>query len=91
MEYGFDGVIVGYATNMDLVKHYCEVFGAEHIAMLHPNQIAIYENEAANIRKVFPLPVFQIQKNSFLLKHEPCVSVTVLYCKDKFNVLKDTA
>ncbi len=53
MEYGFDGVIVDYAANMDLVKHYCEVFKAEHIALLHPNQIAVYENEAADIRKVY--------------------------------------
>lgn len=53
MEYGFDGVIVGYAANEDLVKHYCEVFKAEHIAMLHPFQIAIYEKEAADIREVY--------------------------------------
>ena len=53
MEYGFDGVIVGYAANMDLVEHYCKVFKAEHIAMLHPYQIAVYENEAADIRKVY--------------------------------------
>lgn len=53
IEYGFDGVIVGYAANEDLVKHYCEVFKAEHIAMLHPFQIAIYEKEAADIREVY--------------------------------------
>ena len=41
VEYGFDGVIVGYAVNADLIKYYCEVFRAEHIAMLHPFQIAI--------------------------------------------------
>lgn len=38
---------------MDLVNHYCQVFNAEHIAMLHPYQIAIYENEAADIRRVY--------------------------------------
>ena len=53
MEYGFDGVMVGNAANMDLVRHYCEVFIAEHIAMLHPYQIAIYENEADDIRNVY--------------------------------------
>lgn len=53
MEYGFDGVVVGNAANMDLVNHYCQVFKAEHIAMLHPYQIAIYENEAADIRRVY--------------------------------------
>lgn len=53
MEYGFAGVIVGYAAKADLVKHYCEVFKAEHIAMLHPFQIAIYEEEAAQLREVY--------------------------------------
>lgn len=53
VEYGFDGVIVGYAANMDLVKHYCNVFKAEHIALLHPFQIAIYEEESAALREVY--------------------------------------
>lgn len=43
---------VGYATNMDLVNHYCNVFKAEHIAMLHPFKIAIYEEEATELREV---------------------------------------
>ena len=47
MEYGFDGVFVGNAANMGFVRHYCEVFKAEHIAMLHPYQIAIYEKKEA--------------------------------------------
>lgn len=38
---------------MDLVNHYCSVFKAEHIAMLHPFQIAIYEEEAAELREVY--------------------------------------
>jgi hypothetical protein len=53
VEYGYEGVIVGYAADMSLVKHYCETFHAEHIAMLHPFQIAIYENESAEIRRVY--------------------------------------
>lgn len=52
-EYGFDGVVVGNAANMELVEHYCKVFGAEHIAMLHPFQIAIYEKESAELREVY--------------------------------------
>ena len=51
VEYGFGGTIVGYAANMDLVNHYCSVFKAEHIAMLHPD--AIYEEEAAELREVY--------------------------------------
>lgn len=47
------GVIVGHAVNEDLVKYYCEVFNAEHIAMLHPFQIIIYEDEAAKLREVY--------------------------------------
>ena len=53
VEYGYDGVIVGNAANRELVNHYCRVFKAEHIAMLHPYQIAIYEKEAAEIRRVY--------------------------------------
>lgn len=50
--YGFGGTVVGYAANMDLVNHCCSVFRAEHIAMLHSFQIAIYE-EAAELREVY--------------------------------------
>ena len=53
VEYGYDGVVVGYAANMDLVNHYCEVFKADHIAMLHPYQIVIYEKEAEELREVY--------------------------------------
>lgn len=53
VEYGFDGTVVGDAANMDLVNHYCNVFMAEHIAMLHPFQLAIYEEEAAKLREVY--------------------------------------
>lgn len=51
--YGFGGTIEGYAANMDLVNHYCSVFRAEHIAMLHPFQIVVYEEEAAELREVY--------------------------------------
>ena len=47
VEYGFRSIVVGYVANMDLVNRYCSVFKAEHIAMLHPFQLAIYEEEAA--------------------------------------------
>ena len=53
VEYGYSGVIVGNAANMDLVKHYSEVFKAEHIAMLHPYQIAVYEEESLELREVY--------------------------------------
>lgn len=53
MEFGFEGVVVGYAANAELVDHYCKVFKAEHVAMLHPFQIAIYERESAELREVY--------------------------------------
>lgn len=53
VEYGYGGVVTGYASNMDLVKHYCSVFHAEHLAMLHSYQIAIYEDEAAELRDIY--------------------------------------
>lgn len=33
----------GYAANAELVAHYCKIFKAEHIAMLHPFRGAIVE------------------------------------------------
>ena len=50
MEYGFEGVMVGYAANAELADRCCKVFKAEHIAMLHPFQIAICEEESAELR-----------------------------------------
>ena len=42
-EYGYGGAISGFAADEKLVKHYCKVFNAEHIGMLHPYQIFIPE------------------------------------------------
>ena len=53
MEYGYGGAITGNAANMRLVEHYCEVFHAQHIKMLHPYQIAIFEKEAEAIREIY--------------------------------------
>ena len=53
VEYGFDGVLTGFAANQDLVSHYAERFGAELIGILHPYQIVIYEDAAEKIRGVY--------------------------------------
>lgn len=53
MEYRYNGISVGYAVNENLVKYYCQVFKVEHIAMLHPFQTAIYEEEAAELREIY--------------------------------------
>lgn len=52
-KYGFGGAISGFAANDDLMKHYCEVFNAEPICMLHPYQIFISEEEGEKIRRLY--------------------------------------
>ena len=53
LEYGFGGAITGNAANIDLVHHYCEVFGAVHLSMLHPYQIFIDEQASERIRDTY--------------------------------------
>ena len=55
MEYDYGGVATGYAFNMDLVNHYWSVFHADQLVMLHPYQIAIYEDEAAELRDIYDI------------------------------------
>ncbi len=52
-EWGYDGAICGFAANRKLLEHYCNVFGAEPICMLHDYQIFIPENEAQKIMEVY--------------------------------------
>ena len=53
IEWGYNGVVHGFAANMDLVRHYEKVFNAEHIGMLHPYQIVIGELDAKKIMEVY--------------------------------------
>ena len=53
IEWGYRGVVHGFAANADLVRHYIKAFGAEHIGMLHPFQIMIGEEEARKIQEVY--------------------------------------
>lgn len=46
---GYDGYLYGFAANARLLEHYVGVFGAEHIGVLHPFQIAIDEVRARQI------------------------------------------
>ena len=50
---GFGGAITGNAANMELVEHYCSVFGAIHIGILHPFQFFIDENNAKQIKEAY--------------------------------------
>lgn len=53
MEEGFDGVMTGYAANQELLEHYCSVFHAEFLGILHPYQFIIDDVESAKIREVY--------------------------------------
>ncbi len=51
--YGFEGAISGFAADRKLMEHYCKVFDAEPICMLHPYQIFISEAGGARIKEVY--------------------------------------
>ena len=50
---GFEGAITGNAANLELLKHYCEVFNATHIGIIHPYQFFIDEEKAKRIVEVY--------------------------------------
>ena len=52
-EMGYEGAITGNASNIDLVKHYKEVFNSQHIGMLHPYQIFIDSPDTKIIREIY--------------------------------------
>ena len=52
-DYGFKGAISGFAADQKLMEHYCSVFDAEPICMLHPYQIFISEASGAQIKEVY--------------------------------------
>ncbi len=49
IDYGFNGLMCGFAANKDLLEHYMKVFNCEHIGILHPFQFAIDEENAQKI------------------------------------------
>lgn len=53
LEYGFGGFMYGFAANQNLLQHYVEVFNGEIIAMLHPYQFAIDEENAKRIMEMY--------------------------------------
>ena len=53
IDFGFDGMIYGFAANKILLDHYIEKFNAEFIGILHPFQFAIDEENAKNIMEVY--------------------------------------
>lgn len=53
VDFGFDGMMYGFAANKQLLDHYIEKFNAEFIGILHPFQFAIDEENAKNIMEVY--------------------------------------
>lgn len=53
IEYGFDGAVTGNAANEELVKHYCDIFNAQYLGLIHPYQIFIDEANASKIKEVY--------------------------------------
>lgn len=49
IDHGYDGYLYGFAASAKLLEHYVTVFGAEHIGVLHPYQLAIDESRARQI------------------------------------------
>ena len=52
-DFGYNGLMTGFAANKKLLNHYCEVFEADHIRILHPFQFAIDEENAKKIMEVY--------------------------------------
>lgn len=53
VDFGFNGMMYGFAANQDLLEHYQKVFNAEFIGILHPYQFAIDEENARKIMEVY--------------------------------------
>lgn len=53
IEYGYDGIIYGFAAIESLLHHYIEKFNAEYIGVLHPLHFAIDEINARKIKEVY--------------------------------------
>ena len=53
IEWGYEGAMHGFAANKKLLEHYCKVFNAEPLGMLHQYQIFIDENNAKNLLEVY--------------------------------------
>ena len=52
-DFGYNGLMTGFAANKKLLEHYCDVFNAQHIGILHPFQFAVDEENARKIMEVY--------------------------------------
>lgn len=53
IQYGFDGLMYGYAANETILRHYVETFNAEVIGIFHPYHFAIDEETAHELMGVY--------------------------------------
>lgn len=54
----------GFAANLELVKHYVEVFGAYHLGILHEYQIVIEGEASKKLLEVYRYEWYGNEKNS---------------------------
>lgn len=53
IEWGYEGVMHGYAANEELLKHYITVFHAEYLGLQHQYQFLVDEHEAKKLLEVY--------------------------------------
>lgn len=52
-QWGFEGVVYGFALNKGLLKHYIEVLGCSHLGRLHPYQFMLGISAAQKVLEVY--------------------------------------
>ena len=52
-EWGYGGLLYGYAANKKLLEHYIDKLGAEYIGITHEYQFIVSETEARNLLEVY--------------------------------------
>lgn len=53
IEWGYEGIVHGFAANERLLKHYINVLNAEYLGMLHQYQFMINEEQAKKLLEVY--------------------------------------
>ena len=53
VEWGYGGLVFGFAANEDLLLHYIEKFEAEYIGIAHEYHFVIFEEEAKKLLEVY--------------------------------------
>ncbi len=52
-DWGYAGVMHGFAANRDLLQHYCDAFGAEYLGVQHDYQFMLREEAALELLEVY--------------------------------------